>query len=304
MLGFDGKLRFSSDGFSAALSRAIEKLNLDLGPLRDIEKWNKAGTAAQDEVIQNVAKALANHYAFVHTKSYSGGGVSCRIATFRHKLSGLELNLIPGGTFRMGSGRGDSDEKPVHSVTAEPILIGRTEVMQAAWDKIRGEDNRKWKGANLPIENVSWNDAGAWLNKAGGGLRLPSEAEWEFACRAGTTTKWSFGDEESKLGTYAWFDDNSGKKTHLVGQKSANAFGLHDMHGNVWEWCLDHWHSSYEAAPTDGTAWMTGGDASKRVNRGGSFAVSATLARSAFRYGYSTEFRYDILGFRVARDLD
>ena len=135
-------------------------------------------------------------------------------------------------------------------------------------------------------------------------IRLPSESEWEYACRAGTTTAYSFGDDESLLGDYAWYLDNAGKAgeryAHPVGQKLPNAWGLYDMHGNVWEWCEDPWHDNYDGAPTDGSVWPTGGRSRDRVLRGGSWGGNARHCRSAPRNGHWSEHRNDPNGFRVA----
>jgi formylglycine-generating enzyme required for sulfatase activity len=134
-----------------------------------------------------------------------------------------------------------------------------------------------------PVECVSWEDAQAFCKKLSGltgkAYQLPSEAEWEYACRAGTT-----GDYAGELDAMAWYDKNSGSTTHPVGQKQANRFGLYDMHGNVWEWCEDVWHNNYEGAPTDGSAWLSDGDSGRRVLRGGSWGNYEADARSAIRF--------------------
>ena len=131
--------------------------------------------------------------------------------------------------------------------------------------------------------------------------RLPSEAEWEYACRAGTTTRYSFGDSESKLCDYAWYDENSGNKTHPVGQKKPNQWGLYDVHGNVLEWTQDKWHDSYDGAPTDGSAWD--GYGANWVLRGGGWDYGARYCRSAHRHYFGRGSRYYYLGFRLLRSL-
>ena len=131
--------------------------------------------------------------------------------------------------------------------------------------------------------------------------RLPSEAEWEYACRAGTTTRYSFGDSESKLGDYAWYTKNSDSKTHSVGKKKPNPYGLYDMHGNVWEWTQDEWYSNYNGAPTDGSAWESG-DGALRVYRGGSWRCFAQLCQSAYRYCLVPVNYYCCWGFRLLEE--
>jgi formylglycine-generating enzyme required for sulfatase activity len=234
-----------------------------------------------------------------------------------HKKSGIHLRLIPAGEFEMGESMSAEDtrkkyggnvewyrlEHPQHHVTiSKPFYIGKYEVTQAQWKTIMGDNPSSFKGDdNLPVENVTWNDTQDFCRKAGDGLRLPSEAEWEYACRAGKSGKqWCFGDDENALGDYAWYDENSGDKTHPVGDREPNDFGLYDMHGNVWEWCEDVWHGNYNDAPDDGSAWTTGGDEeSSRVNRGGSWIDIAGGTRSAGRAGDIPDFRFWFNGFRV-----
>jgi formylglycine-generating enzyme required for sulfatase activity len=163
----------------------------------------------------------------------------------------------------------------------------------------------RFKGEHLPIESVSWNDVQEFikqLNQKEGSnkYRLPSEAEWEYAARAGTNTRYSYGDDESKLGDYAWYIENSDSKTHPVCQKKPNPWGLYDMHGNVWERVQDMWHGNHNGAPTDGSSWE-GGDGSYRVLRGGSWADRARRCRSAYRYFGVAGARHNDLSFRLQR---
>jgi formylglycine-generating enzyme required for sulfatase activity len=219
----------------------------------------------------------------------------------RTNQAGIEFVLIPAGTFMMGATNGEADEKPVHQVTINySFYVGKYEVTQAQWQSLMGSNPSNFKDCgNCPIEQVSWNDAQGFidkLNKANDGFkyRLPSEAEWEYACRAGTT-----GDYAGTLRDMAWFLENSGNKTHAVGGKQPNAWDLADMHGNVWEWCEDWYHETYDSAPTDGTVWLIGGERKYRVVRGGSWKQSASGLHSASRAWGTTDVRGDYAGFRV-----
>ena len=217
-----------------------------------------------------------------------------------------ELVVIPGGEFTMGSNDSD-DEKPPHGVRIKSFALGKTEVTQGQWKAVMGSNPSRFKdcGDMCPVESVSWNDAQEYLKKlsaqTGKTYRLPSEAEWEYAVRGGTTTKWSHGDAEGALGDYAWFNANSVGKTQRVGQKRANPYGLSDMHGNVSEWVEDCVHGNYLGAPADGRAWTTSCASSERAHRGGPFGGNPALLRSANRNWFAPDFRNPEIGFRIAR---
>ena len=212
--------------------------------------------------------------------------------------------VIPAGRFQMGSTTGYLDERPVRTVTVPSFSIGKFEVTQREWQAIMGSNPSYFKGDTLPVEQVSWNDAQTFVARlsarTGKRYRLPSEAEWEYAARAGSTGDYSFGNDPSQLGQHAWFRENSGRQTRPVGQKLANAFGLHDVHGNVWEWVQDCWNASYAGAPLDGSAWERG-DCSRRLLRGGSWNFIPEFARAASRFRLDATVRGDDVGFRVAR---
>ena len=223
---------------------------------------------------------------------------------------GMKMKLIPAGEFMMGDGSYKHKVK-----LTKPFYIGIYQVTQKEWQAVMGnwehesycENPRK---DDQPICCVSWHDCQEFigaLNKKEGGwkYRLPTEAEWEYTCRAGSTTKYCFGDNDSQLSGYAWFDANSNDKTHPVGIKRPNNFGLHDMHGNVWEWCQDNWHDDYNGAPTDGGAWEPGSgeDGSYRVFRGGSWCYAAENCRSADRNRCGPGYRGSNLGLRLVRSL-
>lgn len=226
-----------------------------------------------------------------------------RLNTFTENLNGVELEmvLVPGGTFKMGSPKdiGGDSERPQHDVIVPSFYIGKYQITQAQWQAVIVKNPSYFKGdQNLPVETVSWNEAKDFCKKisqmTGKEYRLPSEAEWEYACRAGTT-----GDYAGELDAMGWYKQNSGDKTQTVEQKKANAFGLYVMHGNVWEWCEDVWHGNYKDAPTDGSAWLSGGDSSLRVLRGGSWYDYGRVCRSADRDGNHAGGRDDYVGFRV-----
>lgn len=219
-----------------------------------------------------------------------------------------EMVVIPAGSFFMGSNK-NSAEQPRHSVKLSSFLLGETEVTQAQWTAVMGKNPSFFStcGTKCPVENVSWNDVQEFIRKltekTGQRYRLPSEAEWEYAARAGTATEWSHGNDESKLGQYAWYDENGGGATNVVGQKMPNSFGLFDMYGNVMEWTEDCWHDTYAGAPTDGSAWTTNCNREGRVARGGGWFQPTTELRSAWRSTSGPIFGVIFSGFRLARDL-
>lgn len=226
---------------------------------------------------------------------------SVDLKTFTNSID-MEFILIQAGEFYMGSPSNEADrninEGPVHHVKiSNAFYMGKYEVMQKQWRNVMGNNPSDFKGDNLPVEQVSWDDVQDFIKKlngieGGGKYRLPTESEWEYASRADTKTRYSFGDDESPLGDYAWYTGYSGAKTHNVGQKKPNPWGLYDMYGNVWEWVQDIYHrNSYSGAPTDGTSWDGGDDYDgdyrhNRVFRGGCWLCSAGECRSARRsYG-------------------
>jgi len=215
---------------------------------------------------------------------------------------GMKFKLIPAGTFTMG---GEGDE--AREVTlSKPFKMGVHEVTQDQYGQVMGNNPSEYFGTDNPVEMVSWEDAVEFCGKlsalpaekaAGNVYRLPTEAEWEYACRAGTTTNYSFGDDDSDLGEYGWYSENSERITHPVGRKLPNAWGLYDMHGNVWEWCQD-WYGDYPSgAVTDPTLPASG---SYRVLRGGGLERHAEGCRSAERNGYYPSLRSNDYGFRVS----
>jgi len=208
---------------------------------------------------------------------------------FREEQTGIVFVKLPGGKFQMRSpaseAKPDGNEYPVHEVTLSPFLIAKYEVTQAQWKRVMGTSPSYFKGDELPVEKVSWNDCQEFCKNTG--LSLPTEAQWEYACRAGTTTAYHSGASEADLAEVAWYNKNSGGTTHPVGTKKPNDFGLYDMHGNLWEWCEDE-HSPDSYGP---------------VSRGGSFSTDARICDSADRTRLPPDDRIGSWGFRPLRPL-
>ncbi len=239
--------------------------------------------------------------------------------------SRMEMVQLPGGRFMMGD-KDEIDATP-HEVVVSSFFMDKHLVTQEQYQKVMGGNPSRWKGDKNPVEQVRWSDAVRFCNKrsqlegfqpcydtntwqcsfGANGYRLPTEAEWEYACRAGTATAFFFGDAPAKLGDYAWFDKNSGGHPRPVGQKQPNPWGLYDMCGNVWQWCHDFYQVDYYSeAPRQDPRGPTAGET--RVVRGGAWRFSAESCRSGYRYnenpGYADVcFGYDIYGFRCVRPV-
>jgi formylglycine-generating enzyme required for sulfatase activity len=226
-----------------------------------------------------------------------------------HEATGMEMVYVPAGSFFMGSPESETwatpFEWPQHRVTlTKGFYLGKTEVTQAQWEKMMGKNPAHFKNVGLeaPVEMVSWNDCQEFCQKAGGGLRLPTEAEWEYACRAGTTTRFYYGDDPSYTGlaSHAWYSANSGGQTHPVGQKPANPWGLYDMCGNVWQWCQD-WYDVYPGGSLTDPQGPATSPYDERVLRGGSYYDPGAYARAASRWEDlpDSQSYYPYYGFRV-----
>jgi len=241
-------------------------------------------------------------------------GQSSGKGSFRHRLkiggNGPEMVTIPTGRFQMGSNRSDR-EKPIHWVSIKTFAMSRYEITFDEYDafaKATGKakpSDYGWGRGNRPVINVSWHDAVAytkWLSEqTGQQYRLPTEAEWEYAARAGTETDYWWGNEigKNRVNCNRSGSKWSGKSTSPVGSFEANPFGLYDTVGNAWEWCADNWHENYEGAPTDGSVWK-GANESRRVLRGGSWNFNPDFCRTAYRYWLTSDNRNQNFGFRVA----
>ena len=258
-----------------------------------------------------------------------------RQLAYRELLApGVELTLmrIPAGSFLMGAAEEEegsrANERPLHRVQVGEFLMGRTPVTQAQWRAVaewepkEGEkpwgmdldpDPSRFKGANRPVEQVRWAEAREFCRRlrqrTGKNYHLPSEARWEYACRADTTTPFHFGatlttDLANYYSSYSYRDGPKGayhQETVEVASFPGNAWGLYDMHGNVWEWCADHWHDTYNGAPADGSPWINdkSNDVRRRLLRGGSWYSLPGSCRSAYRYDLHPDGRHDTVGFRV-----
>ncbi|MCK5717444.1 MAG: formylglycine-generating enzyme family protein, partial [Thiomargarita sp.] len=215
------------------------------------------------------------------------------------------------GTFIMGSAtepEQDEDESPEHEVTVKSFYLSKYPITQTQWKAVMGNNPSFFKGDTRPVERVLWHDTLKFYKRlseiTGRAYRLPSEAEWEYACRANTTTYFHYGDVvNAELVNYNAKNESKGiylEETSNVGSFSPNAFGLYDMHGNVYEWCADPWHENYDGAPSFARVWEEGGVSSKRILRGGSWLSTQWYCRSTTRNWLSTVNLYDNVGFRVA----
>ncbi|MBW4629276.1 MAG: formylglycine-generating enzyme family protein [Brasilonema octagenarum HA4186-MV1] len=299
----------------------------------DVQKVAQEINAIDSNVSnESVLKSFEFDVVTVNAQGWKISRKRCRSQYFTEDLGNgvtLEMVAIPGGTFMMGAPKNEQDsgddERPQHQVTVQPFFMGKYPVTQAQWravaalpqvNKELDPNPSRFKGDDRPVERISWYDAlefCARLNfrinfTAGRDYRLPSEAEWEYACRAGTTTPFYFGetittDLANYNGNYTY--GNTPKRefreeTTTVGSFPPNAFGLHDMHGNVWEWCADTWHENYEGAPKDGSAWLTQSENDNHLLRGGSWANYPGYCRSAYRTFNVAGDRNVNFGFRVA----
>jgi formylglycine-generating enzyme required for sulfatase activity len=264
-----------------------------------------------DVVRTMTPETLASLPASVHASLPPGvltslpPGVIPSLPPIRNSI-GIELKLVPAGSYTMGQAGSGGDDTPHRVTLTRPFYLGVYEVTNAEWKRVMGSVESRWKADSHPVEQVNWEDAVEFCRKlsalpeertAERVYRLPTEAEWEYACRAGTTTQFSFGDNESVLGDYGWFDGNAGGQTHPVGEKKPNGFGLYDMHGNVLEWVSD-WYGSYPNGDSTDPQGPSGG--SEGVCRGGSWDYAAWRCRSAFRPKSNPSRRNDHLGFRIA----
>ncbi|MCY2952382.1 MAG: SUMF1/EgtB/PvdO family nonheme iron enzyme [Planctomycetota bacterium] len=257
--------------------------------------------------------------------SKSEGAAPVQIVT----KSGIEMVYLPGGEFTMGSNQGNPDEAPAHRVKISALLIDRFEVTQEMFAKVQLPNPSRWQDPKKPVERVRWRDAKQYCNErslleglkpcynqktpdwdsdySANGYRLPTEAEWEYAARAGAESPYDFGSSD-KLRQHAWFAEGADEKTHPVGQKKPNRWGIHDMYGNVSEWCEDVYSAAYykDSPATDPRGPSSPGKDVQRVMRGGNWKANAKMCRATFRQGQRTGntdacFYTDFCGFRCVR---
>lgn len=285
-------------GFVAGAQNATVRKPKKQKPATEVVKSKKKASKPKDVYTKKakvgISPTIGKANYTPNVKTFYANGVS------------FEMVEVRGGTFRMGAtSEQGSDaydyEKPVHSVTLSGYYIGKTEVTQALWEAVMGSNPSRFKGDDLPVECVSWDDCQEFIRKlnalTGQNFRLPTEAEWEFACRGGNNSRGYKYSGSNNLGSVAWYDDNSGGKTHLVGTKAPNELGIYDMSGNVWEWCAD-WYGGYSSsAQTNPKGPYDGSD---RVGRGGSWSNNVWNCRSSYGDDDYPTFRIYNLGLRLA----
>jgi formylglycine-generating enzyme required for sulfatase activity len=277
----------------------------DLGYL--LNAWGPCPATITVPAWATLVKAMPDPAVVTDTtlrSAIAATGLAWRV---RDTATQIEMLLVPPGAFVMGCTASNvfgcfSDESPTHSVTlTHALYMGRHEVTQGQW-VAKMESNPSYfdgqsDSASRPVERVSWNDIQSYLSATG--MRLPTEAEWEYACRAGTATAFNNGSDENTVGTIAWYEPNSGSQTHVVGGKAANALGLYDMSGNVWEWVND-WYEGYSSGGQTNPVGPVSG--SYRVLRGGSWSSITFEVRSSYRYYSTPDSTNNYIGFRVARN--
>lgn len=266
-------------------------------PLLDRARWAAAPPAEQDAAIAAVARDLGPAFALEGVDLAACAGLTHRVARFRHAGSGLLLQLVPGGLTDLGRADGGPREGPARQAQVGPLLVARAPLVQAEWDRVGGvADRRPLRGPTLPISGVSWHAARAWLARAGDGLRLPAEPEWEHACRAGSRTTYCWGDAADPA--WCWWLDTAGGRPHDPQEHAdrGNAFGLVDVSGNVAEWCEDDLMLAME-----GSAWQEWDPG--KVVRGGSWDRPSSHARSAWREGAPPGRADPDLGLRPVRSV-
>lgn len=301
---------YPAGNFASLAEAAQQRLQRDAAYQAEAQAWKQAETATNSATVQAYVSRYPNgryqSQAQIKLAALQKEEAEMRPGkVFKDCADCPEMVVVPAGNFTMGSIE-NADENPPHSVNIKSFAIGKYEVTQGQWKAVMGSNPSHFGncGDNCPVEKVSWNDAKDFIQmlnaKTGKSYSLPSESEWEFACRAGGGHRYCGSDNVDAVG---WHNGNSANSTHPVGQKQANAYGLYDMSGNVWEWIEDIWHGNYAGAPTDGNVWVSGDEQSQRVRRGGSWVNVTVSLRSADRDRYAPDYRINYIGFRIARTL-
>lgn len=281
---------------SLAEKARVRGLEAWLELLHDIETWSQAPDLA---ITQAELAVLTRLGANFEVAAEDGFTTRLRSPRYRHKPSGIILRLIPGAELPALRREGEDPSEQQAPGRLSAFLIGEAPVSQAEWDAIGGEDDRRFQGAERPIESVSYHDIQDWLGRSQTPFRLPFESEWELACRAGSQSIYFFGDDPSQLGDYAWYRENCAQ-TQALRRKKPNAFGLFDTHGNVWEWCSDGWQDEPVDPRISRDASLSLHFTEGRVYRGGSWFNSARSCTSDSRSWAAPDKRADTIGFRVA----
>ena len=282
----------------AGALQGIEEIML--GVSTDGGKTFAGSPDAEGDIGKNVKPGFGKTITLFAVDALAGLNTKFKVFASVHAPMGMVY--VVGGSFQMGSKKGDNDEKPIHTVSISSFFMDKTEVTQAQYRKVIGKNPSRFSGCDdCPVENVSWHDANAYAKKVG--KRLPTEAEWEYAARGGSVGSPTTYAGSNNIDAVAWYDDNSGNKTHPVAQKQANELGLYDMSGNVWEWCSDWYDDDYYGrSPKNDPEGPSSG--SYRVLRGGSCHDASSKCRSSLRLrlypGYGYGYYY---GFRCVRDL-
>jgi formylglycine-generating enzyme required for sulfatase activity len=295
---------------------------LEIDPGNDADLWKRQLVALRilerldPTAVDKRQKRLARHPSTAIRQWIQERIAQTTMDVVAAKRGGYELVKISGGNFVMGSPESEKGhfewESPLHEVQVSDFYLGRFSVTNEEYGRFLEENpdisepkywaDRRFNQLKQPVVGVSWEDAGRYA--AWAGLRLPSEAEWEYACRANTNTRYYTGDTEKDLDRAGWYGENSGGELHPVGEKEPNAYGLYDMHGNVYEWVDDEWHNNYDGAPNDGRAWIDKHRGANRVMRGGCWDGDARRCRSAARrLGSWPDYRYYYVGFRLSRSV-
>lgn len=312
-MGLDPQDPYSWSRMWRVLSRA-HGLPVLLELFYDREVWNRADEALQSMATAVLSSLVKDSFDFIKIENFWCNDIEHNIPVYRHRKTEMLMMAIPGGLFYIGSdlmkdGYAFLDEIPRKIISIKPFFIGKYPVLQKEWDVVGGRDRRRWPDPDRPINSVSWNDIKKWFDKEGSILRLPSESEWEYACRAGSQDRFFWGHEFDP--SFCWYDGNTGGNRDgtvvdpRLHNDRTNAFGLVDTVGNVFEWCEDDWHDSHEKTPDDGSPCIirTGAFSERnhlKVLKGGSYEDASHWMRCALKLEDDPSHSFAFAGFRAA----